>query len=65
MKYDPLQARVMLVDGPVAVCLHQASEQELLDAFKRLQRLVGIAVVELAAAHKEEKRNEFAAHTQR
>lgn len=64
MKYDPLQARVVLVDGPVAVFLHQASEQELHDAFKRLQRLFGIAAVELDAARKKELQDEFA-RTQR
>lgn len=60
MKYDPLKARVMLVDGPVSLFLHQASEQELHDAFKRLQRLFGVAAAELEAARKKELQDEFA-----
>lgn len=60
-----MEAHVVLVDGPVAIYLHKASEQELHDAFKRLQRLFGIAAVELDAARKKELQDEFAARTQR
>ena len=65
MKYDPLQARVVLIDGPGAVFLHQAPEKELREAYSRLGALVNAACTQLGEAHKEEKRNEFAAHTQR
>lgn len=64
MKYDPLQARVMLVDGPVAIFLHQASERDLREAYARLGALVNVACTELGKADKEEKRDEFA-RTQR
>lgn len=65
MKYDPLQARVMLVDGPVAVFLHQASERELREAYSRLGSLVNAACTQLGEAHKQEMRDEFAARPQR
>lgn len=55
MRYDPLQARVMLVDGPVAVFLHQAPQTELRAALMRLQKMVDAACTELGRAHEQEK----------
>lgn len=36
-------ARCLFVDGPVAVSIITGSEQEILDAFDRLRRLVAVA----------------------
>jgi len=55
MRYDPLQARVVLVDGPVAVFLHQAPQAELRAALMRLQKAVDVACIELGRANEQEK----------
>jgi hypothetical protein len=47
VKYNPLEARVVLIDGPVAVYIHEAPTRELVDAIARLNRLLTIAVLEL------------------
>ena len=47
MKYDPLQARVVLVDGPVAVFVHEATESAILDAYANLKALVEVAAKQL------------------
>jgi hypothetical protein len=54
MKYVPSEARVVLIDGPVAVFLHQAPQTELRAALMRLQKVVDTAVIELGAAHEQE-----------
>lgn len=47
MKYLPFDARVVLIDGPVAVFLHEANEQTILDAFDNLRSLVAVAAQQL------------------
>ncbi len=50
MKYLPSEARVVLVDGPVAIFIHDASASAILEAYTRLGRLVEVAAQQL---HKE------------
>ena len=46
----PTEARVVLIDGPVAVFIHEAGEWEILEAFRRLERLVEVAAKQLGEA---------------
>ncbi len=48
MKYPPMEARCVFIDGPVAVYLHEASEAELLACYERLGRLVAVAAKQLS-----------------
>lgn len=43
MKHYPPDARVCLIDGPVGVYIHEASEAEILQAYERLGKLVAVA----------------------
>ena len=47
MKYLPMEANVVLIDGPVAVYIHDADEQTILNAYERLGRLLRIAASSL------------------
>jgi hypothetical protein len=47
VKYDPLKARCVFIDGPVAVFLHEAPEHEILMAYERLKRMVDVAASQL------------------
>ena len=51
MKYPPHEARVVFVDGPVAIYLHEASKEELEAALARIRTLVGVALPQLVEAH--------------
>lgn len=44
MKYPPHEARVVLVDGPVALYIHPAPTPELTEAMDRLLRLFATTV---------------------
>lgn len=46
----PLEARVVLIDGPLSLFLHPAPEQEILDALVRLTRLARVAATQLDTA---------------
>ena len=54
MRYVPSEARVVLIDGPVAVFVHEATEAEILDAYENLKALVEVAARQL---HTEETDN--------
>lgn len=41
--HPPLEARCMFIDGPVCVTVSEAPQQEILDAYFRLERAVLIA----------------------
>ena len=43
MKYPPMEARCVFIDGPVAVYVSEASEEAILEAYTRLGKLVQIA----------------------
>lgn len=47
MHYPPMEARVVLIDGPVAVYIHEAPREAILEAYKRLERLVNVAAKDL------------------
>ncbi len=47
MRYVPAEARVVLVDGPVAVFVHEATESAILDAYANLKALVEVAAKQL------------------
>lgn len=40
-------ARLVFIDGPIAVYVSEASEQEILDAFSRCGRYVAVAAKQL------------------
>ena len=52
MKYLPFDARCVLIDGPVALFIHEAPTQTILDAYERLGRLAALAAQQL---HKEDE----------
>lgn len=59
MKYNPLEARTVFVDGPVAIYIHDAPHTDVSEAFLRLRRLVDLRVAMLAgdqALENEKKR---------
>jgi len=43
----PADARVVLIDGPVAVFIQEASKDAILEAYERLGRLVAVAAEQL------------------
>ena len=47
MKYLPFDARCVFIDGPVAVYVHEADEQAILDAYDNLRRVVEVAARQL------------------
>lgn len=61
MKYLPFDARCVFVDGPVAIFVHEAPSQVILEAYARLGRVVEIAAQQL---HKEPE-NATASHPAR
>lgn len=49
MKYNPLEARCVFIDGPVAVYISEAPGAEILEAYNRLARMVEVAARQLNA----------------
>ena len=49
MKHPPFDARCVFIDGPVAVYISEAPEQEIRDAYIRLERLVKVAASQLSS----------------
>ena len=49
MKHPPFNARCVFIDGPVAVYISEAPEQEIRDAYTRLERLVDVAASQLSS----------------
>lgn len=47
MKYNPLEARTLFIDGPVAIYISTASREDILAAYERLASYVRIAAEEL------------------
>ena len=43
MKYNPLEARCVFIDGPVAVYVSEAAEEEILRAYTNLGKVVAVA----------------------
>ena len=56
MRYPPHEARVVLVDGPVSIFLHEAPEAEINASIDRLMDLVEVAIWQFN--HPEEPYNE-------
>ena len=55
MKYVPFDARVVLIDGPVSVFIHEAPERAILDAYANLKAVIEVAAKQL---HKPEPEND-------
>ena len=47
MRYVPTEARCVFVDGPVAVFVHEAPEQTILDAYDNLRGVIEVAARQL------------------
>jgi len=55
VKYLPFDARCVFIDGPVAVFIHEADKQTILDAYANLRAVVEVAAKQL---HKPEATND-------
>ena len=55
MKYLPFDARCVFIDGPVAVFIHEADEERILDAYTNLRAVIEVAARQL---HKPENSND-------
>ena len=51
MKHNPLEARTLFIDGPVAIYISTASREEILAAHDRLTACVLIAAEQLHNEH--------------
>lgn len=49
MLQPPFDARCLFLDGPVAICVHDGpwTEEQILEAYTRLGRLVAVAARQL------------------
>jgi hypothetical protein len=47
LKHNPFDARCVFVDGPVAVFVHEAAQQDILDSYARIARYVAVAAEQL------------------
>lgn len=47
MKYLPSDARCAFIDGPVAIFIHEAPEQTILDAYDNLRDVIEVAARQL------------------
>ena len=51
MRYNPLEARTLFIDGPVAVYISTASREEIEAAYWRIANYVKVAAIELDKEH--------------
>ena len=54
MRHNPLEARTLFVDGPVAIYVSSATREEILAAYARLAPCVAIAAEQLHQEHTQE-----------
>jgi len=47
VKHNPFDARCVFVDGPVAVFVHAATQQDILDSYARIARYIAVAAEQL------------------
>ena len=47
MRHNPFDARCVFVDGPIAVFVHPATQQEILDSYARIARYIAVAAEQL------------------
>lgn len=51
MKYNPLEARMLFIDGPVAIYISTASREDIVAAIERLTSYVYLAADHLHEEH--------------
>ena len=58
MKHNPFDARCVFVDGPVAVFVHHAAGQDILDSYARIARYIAVAAEQLDTGASSDKTQE-------